>query len=261
MKRKDGLPKKFTFTKCSKCQRDVNNVAYNRHFKACKGIYKQKEDKKINYDFIKIEGDVYACLLCEKNFSKKGIGGHYWKMHTEEGRNTKNGRLGKKGTNSFVKARLLGLPNPIVSEETKLKIGNFHRNKKLSEEHKRKISEKMKIAHKEKRAWNIGKNRWKKEKSYPEKFFIKVIENEFLDKNYTSEYWIYKYCLDFAWIDLKKVIEIDGDQHLFENHIIKDKEKDSYLISQDWKILRIRWKDMYNNPKSKIKEAYDFIHD
>ena len=27
-----------------------------------------------------------------------------------------------------------------------------------------------------------------------------------------------------------------------------------------WKILRIKWKEMFNNPKEYIKIAYDFIH-
>lgn len=63
----------------------------------------------------------------------------------------------------------------------------------------------MKIAHKEGRAWNIGKSRWHNEASYPENFFIKVIENEFEDKNYKREFNIGIYSIDFAWPHKKEL--------------------------------------------------------
>ena len=92
--------------------------------------------------------------------------------------------------------------------------------KPVTEETKKKISESMKKAHKEGRAWNIGKSRWNNKHSYPEEFFIQVINNEFEDKNYVCEYPLEIYSLDFAWIEKKKCIEIDGDQHQrFENRM------------------------------------------
>lgn len=56
----------------------------------------------------------------------------------------------------------------------------------------------MKKAHKENRAWNIGKSRWNNKSSYPEEFFIRVIENEFSDKNYIREYPFKRFSLDFV---------------------------------------------------------------
>lgn len=49
-----------------------------------------------------------------------------------------------------------------------------------------------------------------KGKSYPEEFFIKVIENEFADKNYKFNLPFYTWKLDFAWPSKKICIEIDG---------------------------------------------------
>ena len=57
----------------------------------------------------------------------------------------------------------------------------------------------MKKAHKEGRAWNIGSSRWNNKPSYPEQFFLKVIENEFDDKGYVREYPFGRFSLDFAW--------------------------------------------------------------
>lgn len=119
----------------------------------------------------------------------------------------------------------------------------------------------MVIAHAEGRAWNIGKSRWNNEPSYPEKFFAKAIENNFSDKNYETEFPIGIYSADFCWPHLKKVIEIDGDQHQrFKEYIERDKRKDKFLTKEGYQILRIVWKEMFHNPQEKIKECYDFIH-
>ena len=118
----------------------------------------------------------------------------------------------------------------------------------------------MKKAHKEGRAHNIGSSRWNNEPSYPEKFFMKVIENEFNDKNYQREYPFGKYSLDFAWIDKKCCIEIDGEQHdRFKEYKQRDIKKDTLLKENGWKILRIKWKDLYKNSKEIIKKAKEFI--
>lgn len=172
----------------------------------------------------------------------------------------------KKNTNKenqYTKAKKLGLPKPLVSEETRKKIGEKTRinNLKRNSIVNKKISESMKKAHLEGRAWNIGKSRWNNEPSYPERFFMEVIENEFEDKNYKNEYPIGVYSADFCWPHLKKVIEIDGEQHQrFEEYIERDKRKDKFLIKNGYQVLRIVWKKMYANPKENIQKCYEFIH-
>lgn len=56
---------------------------------------------------------------------------------------------GHKGTNQFIKAKELGLSQPIVSDETRIKLGNSWRGKKHSIEEKNKISIRIKKAIKE----------------------------------------------------------------------------------------------------------------
>ena len=56
---------------------------------------------------------------------------------------------GHKGTNQFIKAKELGLSQPIVSDETRIKLGNSWRGKKHSIEEKNKISIGIKKAIKE----------------------------------------------------------------------------------------------------------------
>jgi very-short-patch-repair endonuclease len=141
-----------------------------------------------------------------------------------------------------------------------MKISCKKNPRKLSEETKNKLSEAMKKAHSEGRAWNIGKSRWNNEPSYPEKFFKEVISNEFTDKNYETELPFHRFSLDFAWVHKKRVIEIDGSQHeRFEEYKKRDERKDQLLKEDGWEVLRIKWKDIFHDTKTWIKHAKDFI--
>ena len=162
--------------------------------------------------------------------------------------------FGKKGNNQFRDGFKM-------SDETKKKISLSASKQKMSTDSKKKISESMKNAHLEGRAWNIGKSRWKNKPSYPESFFMKVIENEFTDKDYVYEYPISIYSFDFAWPGKKKYIEIDGEQHhRFKEYAERDLKKDKVANDFGWQGLRICWKDLYNNPQEFIRKAWDFIH-
>ena len=131
----------------------------------------------------------------------------------------------------------------------------------LSDNMKDKISRGMKKAHAEGRAHNIGESRWNNEHSYPEKFFKKVIENEFDDTNFIQEYPVSIYSIDFAWVDKKKAIEIDGEQHVRTiDNFERDIRKDRCLFEHGWKVLRIPWKFLYDNPKKYISIANDFVN-
>lgn len=167
-------------------------------------------------------------------------------------------------SNQYTKAKKLGLPKPELSLETKKKKSETTTKNNLnrSSEVKNKISVSMKKAHEEGRAWNIGKSRWNNCPSYPEIFFMQVIENEFNNKNYVREYAIGKYSLDFAWINEKKCIEIDGEQHeRFTEYKERDSKKDKLLIENGWKLLRVKWKDMYKDSKKYIEICKKFIDD
>jgi len=133
---------------------------------------------------------------------------------------------------------------------------------KPSEETRKKVSEGMKRAHAEGRAHNIGECRWNNKPSYPEQWFMKMSLNEDIDQNYVREYPFHKFSLDFVWVDKKRVIEIDGEQH---NRDIRQKErdikKDKLLLEEGWKELRISWSDICNNTKEWIKIIKDFINE
>ena len=132
--------------------------------------------------------------------------------------------------------------------------------KHLPDEVRKKISASMKKAHAEGRAHNIGECRWNNEPSWPEKWFMQVIENEFTDKNYVRERPFHRFSLDFAWEHKKKCIELDGKQHeVFQEQIERDLRKNELLKEEGWQLLRLKWKEVFHEPKKYIQIAKEFI--
>jgi very-short-patch-repair endonuclease/uncharacterized C2H2 Zn-finger protein len=221
---------------CEKCNKDFEKrKAYIGHCSSHNRVESYKKGReKTGSRRKKLENKLLTysiCKYCSNHFDKNKIGAH-----------TINCNLNPSRLNIIEKIR------------------NKSIGRKLSSEIKKKVSESMIKAHKEGRAWNIGKSRWNNEKSYPEKFFSIVINNEFINKNYITEYPIGVYSLDFAWPDLKKGIEIDGEQHeRYEDYKQRDLKKDEFCNKNGWSILRIKWIDLYNNTKEKINDAKNFI--
>ena len=89
--------------------------------------------------------------------------------------------------------------------------------------------------HPEKTAWR------RSNESYPERIFKNYLKDRGYDKKFLiyREYSVFPYFIDFAFINVKIAIEIDGSQHLEEERAKKDKEKDELLISNGWKVVRI----------------------
>lgn len=157
--------------------------------------------------------------------------------------------------------RIIGKEN-IRNLSESIKIARKKYPVKISIETKKKISDSLKRAHKKGNhpGWshiNLDKNR----RSYPEKFFIRVIKENKLDEKYTFiEKMPYRrYFLDFVIVELKVDIEIDGQQHFRKNDIIHDQKRDLFLINDGWKVYRIAWFELCNNPKNEIQKLINYI--
>lgn len=109
-----------------------------------------------------------------------------------------------------------------------------------------------------------GKTAWERRASgklsYLEQwFFNKCIDYE-LHKKYdiVNEYSIFKYSIDFAFINEKIAVELDGKCHFVngEERIQTDVEKDECLIQNGWRVFRIRYDEFVD---SKIDELISFI--
>lgn len=186
------MKRKVIRKECPKCNKLVGSTAFTRHIKSCSG------------EKISLEKD-------EHGRTQKW----YDSMHKRKGH----------GTNQFVKAREKGLSDPIVSEETRKKIGKIFKGKPLSDLHKKKISEKQKENFKSGKLKDIGYCIHFGIPSKNEQIFIEIIDELIIDKNYIKELQFFKYKLDFSWKHRKICIEIDSPLHDETNKKLSDNRK------------------------------------
>lgn len=127
-----------------------------------------------------------------------------------------------------------------TSEAGKLAHKNKPERFKHSDETKQKMREKrlayMK-EHPEDTAW-----RKRNKPSYPEQCFINFLKENEYDKKFLIEREkpYFPYYIDFAFVDIKLAVEIDGSQHVLdEERKLNDKLKNNLLLDNGWKVLRI----------------------
>lgn len=219
---------------CSKCKCLVSKFRIKTHEEKCTGDPKKFRGltaNKVHY----ITDFTGNCKFCNKECKNLNAQNNHERMC-------------KENPNRNIRKYPPKKPKPVLPRKSREEISD-------------NLSESMKKAHKEGRAWNIGKSRWNNKPSYPEEFFMRVIENDFEDKNYVRELPFGRFSLDFAWVDKKICIEIDGEHHQrFEECILRDKEKDALLIQKGWKVLRVPWKSICNDTRSWIEICKSFVN-
>ena len=115
--------------------------------------------------------------------------------------------------------------------------------------------------HYEKTAWGI---RSSKKHSFLEQWFIdNVINKHILYEKYDiiNEYCEYPYFLDFAFLNIKVDVELDGRCH-FNNgtkRIKHDIVRDDNLKKNGWYVYRISYFDVETNPIKIENDFVDFI--
>jgi len=108
-------------------------------------------------------------------------------------------------------------------------------------DYRKKLSELAK-----QRVINGTHNGWNSRKiiSYPEQFFMGVLMNNNISYQHNKP--VGKYFIDFAIVEKKIALEIDGKQHQYENRKKSDEIKDKFLTENGWKVYRISWKSINN---------------
>ena len=236
--------------KCENCNNDHDGTYGKGRFcsvKCARGFAsKIAQDKNLS--------GVFTCVFCgvEKP-STNSMNIHSVRCSSNPDRKISKGNTGKVAWNKG-KTKETDSTMRQISETLTGRQGTPH-----SDATKAVLREAAILAHKEGRAWNIGMNRWQKKPSYAEEFFMKVIANDFSDKNFEREVYFKGFVLDFLWEHKKKVIEIDGKQHEEPVQKERDSRKDSLLVQNGYQVMRIKWKDMYNNTSVWVDKAKSFI--
>lgn len=137
----------------------------------------------------------------------------------------------------------------------KNKIGRTH-----TEDIKKILKDKRLLylkEHPEKTSWRKGNT-----PSYPELIFIDCLKKYNLLEEFEieREKCFYPYYVDFAFINIKLAVEIDGSQHELLKNKIRDNKKELLIIKEyGWKLFRIKADQLLQDPKIAIEELKDFI--
>ena len=107
-----------------------------------------------------------------------------------------------------------------------------------TDEHKRRISESRKrylLEHPDQIPYKLNH---KHKKTYPERYFKRILKGFVCQ--YRPEGTLYE--IDFANVEKRIAIEIDGEQHYVDKRIVEhDKKRTKALEDLGWKIIRVRW--------------------
>lgn len=164
------------------------------------------------------------------------------------------GMLGKKGKNQWIKAKELGTEYKL-SEETRKKMSASSSGRKHSEETKKRLSKhRIEFLKENPDMVPYKLNHYSKGPSYPEIYWKGILDAHNVD--YVEEYQISSYSLDFALVDKKIDLEIDGEQHYLDQRIVEsDIRRTEFLENEGWTIIRIRWSE-YQKLDRRKKEIF-----
>ena len=147
-----------------------------------------------------------------------------------------------------------------ASESNKIARKLFPESFIHSDETKQKIREKRIKFMKE----NPEQTAWRtKNLSYPEKLFLEKVYDLCLDKKYSivREYSVFPFFIDFAFVNEKVAVEIDGSQHLLPERKERDDKKDELLKKDGWFILRVSENEFKTNINSVFNTIISIIND
>lgn len=257
-----GIRTTFRKKRCTHCNRDISVNTYNKHRKACLKTSNGLKAKKscIDVNECKKIGDKYECPKCEKLYSKKGLGTHYWRKHAggvnwdgnvreyKNGTKTVWNKGRTKETCSIVKQQAENLSKKYLSGELKHVYSftdpNFWTSKRRKEQSIRKKT--LYKKHPEKHPnRKLANNRTFM--SYPERVAYDYLINNNIEFQHQEK--IDDYYVDF--LIESTIIEIDGEYwHPKGNS--KDIKRDTRLKSLGYKVHRIRSKERIENRLKKI---------
>jgi len=77
---------------------------------------------------------------------------------------------------------------------------------------------------------------------------------------YQREYQVGKYLIDFAIPSIRVAIELDGDTyHLTEEQAKRDREKDDFLINENWTVIRETSSSFWNTKGERLLEKIHVV--
>lgn len=218
---------------CQYCNREFKNTkGKNFHERYCKLNPNRDTINTKN----KIKYDIFTCEFCNKNFTTlRGLNFH--KRGCEQNPN-KNYTVWNKGKNKFTDKRIQRYGLTMRKHYKEGLIIPWNTGNHIPDNVKMKISQSRKRyieLHPENSTWINKRN------SYPERYFKYIFNKENINLKHHKQ--VGRYELDFYNEDLKKYVEIDGEQHYTKSGLKHDKERTIFLSNLGWTGIRIRWSE------------------
>lgn len=202
-----------------------------------------------------------TCKICGKEYkTKRNLSAHIKKVHNIEWYDylKQIGEFPKcKYCNNDVKIRSGGYKLSVLCDSQECLTKS--RKDKMTPRVRKILSKKRLEYMKE----NPEKTAWRtKTISYPEKLFLNNLIKLGWNKKYNiiREKSVFPYFIDFAFIDLKIAVEIDGSQHEEKERKKSDIKKDKLLKEKGWRIFRIKAINLYHNIDKVFEKLNIFIN-
>lgn len=220
-------------------------------------------------EFINEENEIYVCRFCGRECKNSNSLRNHERLckdnpNRQESPFVKHNNMIKNGdrvpwNKGKTKDSDERIRHNIESRQKNIESGKTKQSwlgKHLSDEHKQKISKSQTDY-----LIRTGLNRWSgahsSERTYPEKYFAEILK-DFCEEQYIIKGLPYK--IDFANLEHKIAIEIDGEQHYTEKKQIEhDKIRDLKLKELGWKTIRVRWSHFVKMSKEEKEELINTL--
>jgi hypothetical protein len=146
---------KRTYRDCDKCMRPISRSCYDRHYDRCDGSLTYWDKKRLG--ILQVDNNVECkfCSAVKKNPNSRRNHERLCKMNPNKQttflQDNPHILFNKKHSNHYTKAKALGLPRPLLTDEQRKRIGDHNRNRSpellaqiarsISETVKRKVAE------------------------------------------------------------------------------------------------------------------------
>ena len=231
---------------CELCGQEISKSNYTKHLRR-----HQDHPETFKHSSWKLTHDGLTCQYCGKECKNRNSLCNHERLCSKnpnrqefirEGFNNQGHVAWNKGLTKETNDTLMKFSEDLHRKYQNKELVPPWLGRKHTEETKEKISRARKdflSQHPEKVPYVLNHS---SSTSYPEHYFIELFTKENIDLVYHHR--ISKYELDFCDLDRKIDIEIDGDQHYLDKRIRQsDIERDNYLQSLGWKVVRIKWSD------------------
>ena len=92
-----------------------------------------------------------------------------------------------------------------------------------------------------------------------ERVLWEYLRREQLGYKFRRQQVIDNYIADFACLESKLIIELDGDYHLTADQILNDRERTERLSLLGYKVIRFKNEEVIDNPETVIKQIKNIL--